>query len=292
MTPPASRGLDVLGSGPLPRRRRWVPVATVAALVVVTAVVAADPLGRPRQSLGAVTLDADGATRADGAIRGDGTLVVTLANRGSAVRVTGLELRGGGLAATTAGALADEVATAQERGVPPVHDAARPLPPGRHPLVLGVRAACPSRRPVPVQLLVRVESGGQSRTLAGNVADEVLAGLRCVPLSVRAGISPAATADGEVALLLTAHSGQSQGSPGFQRLAWPGYHLSEVGGVVPLALGWAGEDSDVVFGTVVTTDCTSRPAGGLTAVFARGSVPVSVTDAAVARVRALRATCP
>ncbi len=270
---------DVLASGPPgARARRW-PVVAVG-LLVLAAVVVRHGQGSPPLALQAVEL------------RGDGTLAVSLVNRGDAVRVTGVSLRAEGLAETTGGALAEEVAAAEDRGTPVVHDSARPLAAGRHTFLLGVRGACPTRRSTAGQVLVDVDSGGVRRTLAGTVPAGLLARLRCEPLSLRAGVAPTASVPGQVALLLTAHAGQAQGTPGLQRLVWAGYQVSGVSGVVPLALGWAGADSDVVFDAVVTPDCAAPAAGGLTAVFTRGPLTVGVTDAAATRVRALRATCP
>ncbi len=278
-------GADVLGSAPSRGRGRRLGLTVAAGVLAVAALVVQQHQTGPRMTLGPATL------LADGTLPGDGTLAVVLTNRGSAVRVTGVELRADGLAVTSPGALDQEVAAAEDRGVPVAHDAARVLARGRHTLEIGVRAGCPGGPVGPAQVLVQVETGGARRTLAGTVPGDQLGRLHCQPLSVHAGLAPTDPAPGEVALLLIAHAGQALGAPGFQRLAWTGYHVSAVGGVVPLALGWAAADANVVFSAVVTPDCTASPAGGLAAVFATGPLVVPVTGAAAARVRALRAAC-
>jgi hypothetical protein len=269
---------DVLTSG-APRSRRWGGPLLVL-VVAAGALLVRHAQQGPELALGTVRLE------------GDGTLSVPLVNRGTAVRVSGVSVRAAGLTATTPGSLAEEVAAADARGLPPAHDPARPLAPGRHTLLLGVRAACPDRPVGTGQLLVDVAGERGRRTLAAALPGDVRARLRCVPLSVRAGVSPVAPTRGSVGLLLTAHAGQPQTGGTFLRLAWPGYQVSGVGGVVPLALGWAAADTNVVFNAVVTPDCGSAPVGGLTAVFADRSVPVPLTSAAAARVQALRSGCP
>lgn len=250
----------------------------MAAAVVAVALLVRHEQQAPPLTVGSVQL------------RGEDVLAVTLVNRGAPVRVTDLSLRAGGLTAVGVGALADEVANADTRGVPVTHDADRVLPPGRHTLLLGVRAGCPSAVR-PGQVLLTVEGDRLRRTLAAALPADVRDRLRCTPLSVSAGVSPVPPTPGQVGLLLTAHTGEPPAGGPFLRLSWPGYEVSGVGGVVPLALGWATADSNLVFGAVVSPDCGTPAAGGLTAVFADRSLPVPVTGAAAARVRALRADC-
>lgn len=276
--PGGERHPDVLDSGPPRRRSRWWAAAAVALL-------AAGLLAHPWQRgqdlrLGPVRLQADGS------------LVVPVVSRGSAVRLSDVALRAEGLTATTPAALADEVAAADARGAPPVHDPDRLLPKGDSTVVLGVRAACPDRPYPSGQVRVVLERAGERRTLVAPLPEGVRAQLRCAPLTLRAGVTPVAPGPGQVGLLLTAHVGEPQDGGRFERLAWPGYRVSGVGGVVPLSLGWAGADTNVVFGAVVSADCTQAAGDGLTAVFADRALPVPVTGAAVAAARALRAACP
>lgn len=226
-------------------------------------------------------------------LRGDDTLAVTLVNRGRPVRVAGVELRDDDLAVVAPGALTDEVAAAQARGVPPAHDGGRPLGRGRHTFLLGIRPRCPrvAGAAVDAAVLLVVVDGPARRTTASALPQGPVGRLLCTPLTVAAGLAPTPPPAGEVDLLLTAHVTSAAGARTLRGLAWPGFVVDGVGNVVPLALSQAGIDETVFFGAAVRPDCGTAVAGGLQAVFADGVLPVRLTPVAGRRVQALRAAC-
>ena len=275
-----------------PRRRtRRDLVAAGTGLAVVVATVVVHARSAPGWTLGTARL------------RGDDTVAVVLEDRAGPLRVTAVRLTGGALVVTAPGALEDEVRSAQERGVPPVHDGDRRIGRGRHTLLVGVRPSCgpspdasgssgSSGSAGSAAVVVEVEQDGRRQRSTRPLPATALRGLPCAPLTVRGGLSPVAQSAGQVQLLLTAHVTSAARPQTLRSLEWPGYQVGGVGAVVPQALARAGIDETVFFDVTVAADCSVPGPGTLSAVFDGGvRLPVPLDEVAAGRAGELRAAC-